>query len=256
MSKRKTYQGRKGDRSGNRKKRRYTAPKKKTPRYNIRTGGFIGMNVKYADSWNTGTALTAPTGATGGEIGGTIAGTGAVSQLVGISQGTGESQRIGNEVRYSSLYLTGNVSCASQVDQTALDVGTKVFLALVLDTQTNGAQLNSEDVYSNPSATALLAANPIRNMEQSKRFKVLKTWRHSFEPPAVSYDGANIEQGGLTWDFECFLDMDIPQQHKLVAATGVVSDVVDNSFHLIGFTNSTQLAPTVYYNCRARYVDA
>lgn len=242
-----------GGRSYRKRRRVTTAPKKAVPKYNRRTGGYVGMVRKYVDSWNTGTALTAPTDATGAEIDATSAGPIALSQLCGVIVGAGEVGRTGDKVRWTSLQLTGTVTCSPQVDQTALDVGTKVYLAVVLDTQSNGAQLNSEDVYTNPSATASLAASPLRDMERSKRFKVLKVMTHDFAPPAVAYDGTNIEQGGLIWSFDCFINMDIITQY--FNTTNQVASVLDNSFHLIGYTNSTLLAPTVQYNCRGRFID-
>ena len=48
-------------------------------------------------------------------------------------------------------------------------------LALVLDMQTNGATISSENVYKNVSASGALAASPFRNLQFIKRFKVLKT---------------------------------------------------------------------------------
>lgn len=255
MKRKRAQAGLKADlRKGNRKKRRVVkAPVKKRPRYNIRTGGYVGVAKKYVDTWNTGTAMVAPTDAAGGELDATGVTVGALSQLLGIVQGDGPTFRDGENVRWTSIQLQGTVTCAPQVDQTAIDVGTKVFLALVLDTQTNAAQLNSEDVYSNPSASAANAPHPLRDMQRTKRFKVLRTWTHEFMPPAVSYDGTNIEQGGLIWSFDCYINLDITQQY--VSNSSVISSIQDNSFHLIGYTNSTALAPTVQYLCRGRFSD-
>lgn len=244
---------------GNRKKRRaVTVAKKRQPKFgNVRTGGFVGMNKKFVDSANTGTALTAPTDASGGEIDATyIVVAEVMGQLVGVGAGAGENLRVGSDITLLSLQIKGVVTCVAQTDQTAGDPPTHVFLAVVLDTQTNGAQLNSEDVFQNTSGVAVLAASPVRDMEHSKRFKVLKTWEMVFDHNTMTYDGTNIETNGMLQTFDCYIPLDIRQQYITNTNSQAVASVSDNSLHLIGYCSSTTLAPTVAYNCRARFVDA
>lgn len=240
--------------SGYKKKRTFTTPKKKQPKTNLRTGGYTGVSKKYVDSWNTGTAIPNNTTCASGEIDAST-GVGALSQLCGVIASASETGRTGDKVRYTSLHVTGTVSCAAQADQTSTDVGTKVYVAIVLDTQTNGVQLNSEDVFTNPSATATLCANPIRDMQYSKRFKVVKTKKFYFDNPSITWDGTNIEQSGFCQDLDMYVNLDVIQQYTDANGTGLVTGVLDNSFHLIAFTNSTALTPTIQYNCRARFID-
>lgn len=203
---------------------------------------------KYIDDYVTARALTAPTDSTGGEI--TTAVNGFLS---GMSQGDGVNERDGNRIILESVEITGNVTCAAQADQTALDAPTKVYIAVVWDKQTNGAYLNSEDVFANPSSSATLAGNPLRNGLYTKRFQVLKVIEMIFESPDSSWDGTNIEQGGLMQSFKIYRKLQIPVQ--FVGTTNVIGSVNDNSLHVVGFCSNIALAPTLQFNSRVRYRD-
>ena len=138
-----------------------------------------------------------------------------------------------------SIQISGIVNIAAQANQTAADAASLVFLALVLDKQTNGAQLNSEDVYHNQGADGVLAACPLRDMNRSTRFQVLKTWRMQFDQPNMSFDATNVEQGGAAKYFECYVKLD--QKVEFTASAGTVADISDNSLHMIGYTSNTGL---------------
>jgi len=127
------------------------------------------------------------------------------------------------------------------------------FVALVLDKQTNGAQLNSEDVFKNTIAAAATAANPVRNLLFANRFQVLKEWRGTLTPPAVSFDGTNMEVWGSSERIECFIPMDLPVNFNS-GTTASVANVIDNSLHMIAFCNGTGLAANLHYNARIRFM--
>lgn len=246
-----------GGRAGNRKKRRIVRPPPR-PRnvINRRTGGFLGIQTKFFDTALTATAITSPADATGGELDPNYdVDLGAVALLClgAPPPGNDESSRIGDEIRVQQIDINGTITCAAQANQTATDIGTKVFLALVLDTQTNAAQLNSEDVYTNPSASATLAASPFRDMQRTKRFKTIRTQEFIFENPSMSWDGTNIEQNGLAQHFRWVIPTDIVYQ--FVGSGRTVASLSSNSLHVIGYTSSTALVPTLQYNCRQRFSD-
>lgn len=214
---------------------------------NIRTGGFVGQELKFFDSARTALALTAPTDAAGGEVD-----PATVNCLFAPTQGTGAQNRDGRRVQMRSIQITGEVSCAAQTDQTVLDVPPKILLALVLDKQTNATQLSSEDVFTNPSGAANLAASPLRDLERSTRFKVLKQWTIQLTAPQVGWDGTNLEQAGVTRSFSWYGRVNIPVE--FLGNAGNIADIQDNSVHMVGYCSTVALAPTVSYNCRIRFV--
>lgn len=217
---------------------------------NIRTGGLLGVEHKFLDVPMTSRALVAPTDATGGELQPTSIVTGC---LTAPAQGDGPQNREGNKIVIDSILLQGTVSVPAQADQTNADVSCTVFLALVLDTQTNGSSLNSEDVFTNPAGSALLAPQPNRNMSYTSRFKVLAMKRFNLRIPPITYDGTNIEQAGFTTQWKLSWKGKIPVTFTTASTTADVANVTNNSVQLVGFCSNTELVPVVLYNARVRF---
>jgi len=204
-----------------------------------------GVETKYLDMTGTA-ALSGAAGWTGAEI--DPAGNLCLNTMV---QGTSASQREGRKITNVSIEVIGTIYQANQADQAAADVSPTVFLALVLDTQTNGAQLNSEDVYINPSGVGAALTAPLRNMLYSKRFKVLKTWTKALPQLPISYDGTNMEQAGQGTPFKMFKTLGFVTE--FLGNAGTIADISNSSLHLIGVTSNTSTAPTIYYNARLRF---
>ncbi len=219
------------------------------PRFrNARTGGFLGQELKFYDTSLAGSAITAPTGATGGEHDPS-----ATILLNTVVQGDGEQQRDGRKIVMKSLYVNGNVVMVPQANQTATDAASVIYIAVVLDTQTNGATIASEDVFTNVSADALLAPMMMRNLQQSSRFRILGSKRFTMQNPNLSWDGTNLEQQGLNRPWSFFINLkNMSVLYK--GTTETVANIVDNSLHIVAFTNSTALTPLLYYNSRLRFV--
>jgi len=214
---------------------------------NVRLGGFLGIENKFYDTSFTG-AIASTTGWTAAEID-----PASVLCISAPAQGDGESNRDGKKINITSAYVGGVVSLSAQTNASTADTSPVVFIALVLDMQTNGAQLNSEDVYINPLANAITASTPLRNLQYSKRFKVLKTKTLQFPPLPLSYDGTNMEQSGVDKSFKMNISkLNLPV--TFTATTAGVANVVDNSLHLVAIASGTGTIPTIYYNARVRFV--
>lgn len=217
------------------------------------TGGYVGLEKKFFDTERS-IAITAPSDATGGEADPTT-----LLCLNCPAQGDGESQRDGRQINMTSIQVKGMVSIAAQADQTAGDVIPDIMIALVLDKQTNGAQLNSEDVYENPSGFATLASQPFRNLENTQRFRVLKTVHVTAAELAGAiqpvYDGTNIEQQGATVPFSMYVNLKGMKVNFLSGqTTSVIDAIADNSLHVIAYASNTSATPFLLYNSRLRFV--
>lgn len=235
---------------------RRQAPPSQVRAANVRTGGFLGIEVKFLDAPKSITALTAPTGATGGELDPSSVVVGCLSAP---AQGDGPTNRDGKKIMMKSIFINGMISIDQKTGQSTSDIAPSVFLALVLDTQSNGAQLNSEDVFTNQNAAAITATVPQRNMSFVSRFKVLKTWKYQFPTFNMANDtGATggIVQAGQTMPFEIskkFKD-GIPVNFTTALTSADIANVIDNSLHLIGFVNDVTAVPNISYNSRMRFV--
>lgn len=219
-------------------------------RRNRRTGGFIGMENKFNDSFASNRLIVAPTGAAGGELD-------PVTQqcLNGITQGIGESERIGRRIRMKNIAINGIVFVSGDTLQTTFPVAPNVVIYLVLDKQTNGVQLKSEDVFVNPSANSSLATNVHFNLENKDRFLILKKKTIIFNQINSFNDAAGTGTvGRIEKPFTIFKDL----KNIRVNYTGVgntVSSIADKSLHVITYCSNVDMAPGISYNCRLRYYD-
>ena len=217
---------------------------------NRRTAGFLGIEKKFYDTALAPTALVAPTDCSGGEFDPS-----ATSMISTPATGDGEQNRDGKRIVIKSVQVSGSVAAAAQTALTAVVAPVECFVALVLDMQTNGAQLNSEDVYKNQSANAANATNPLRNLLFSTRFKVLKEWSCLLEPKTAANNASatTVSVAGARMEFDCFLPLDLPVNFN-AGTSASVANVIDNSLHIIAFCSSTTLAPTITYNARIRFM--
>ncbi len=215
---------------------------------NIRDAGFLGIELKFYDNKLVASAMSVASDATGGELDPS-----ATVLLNTVTRGDGEQQRIGNQITMKNISLNGVINIPGQTNQTAVDSQVTVFLALVLDKQTNGGTIASEDVYTNEGASVILNVAPYRNLLKTKRFRVLRSMQINLKPYDMVYDGTNIEMAGTMTPFR----MDVPLNLKVqftAASTETVANITDNSLHLIGWVNGSGVGATISYNSRLRFV--
>ena len=137
-----------------------------------RTGGFLDKEIKFYDAAQSGQVLRSSTDGTLG----LISLDAANQTMVTVSRGDGAKQRDGKKIIVKSLHVIGNV-CAKDEDRNnagnfIATPPSNVFMALVLDTQCNGTNFTSEQIYINKGGNVALCVSPLRNMEFSTRFKV------------------------------------------------------------------------------------
>jgi len=220
---------------------------------NVRYGGYLGQEKKYLDQYYAQTNLSASVDWSGCETD-----PATTNCLNAVAQGDGVTNRDGNKYCITEINIKGLVSMAPQANQTGPDSAPHVFLALVQDKQTNAAQLNSEDVYVNPQSGGGItqgATMPFRNIQYSKRFKVLKTWAIQLPPPPMTYDGTNVEQGSARVPFDVYVKLKKPIYVECKGTSANVTDIVDNSLHMIAtYENSTEgVSVLLSYNSRIRF---
>jgi len=213
---------------------------------NIRTGGFLGIELKYKDSSLVSSALVAPTDCAGGEYD-----PATLLALNSIAQGDGEQERDGKQVCVKSVFVSGVVDLPATPNLTAGALIPNTYVALVLDKQTNGAQLNSEDVFTNPGASAVTASSPLRDLQYTSRFQVLDHVLIEPQMPSLSYDGTNMERDGCRVPFKLSWQGDLITNY--IATTAVVAAIQDHSLHIVAFT-SAATGSTISYNARVRFV--
>jgi len=169
-------------------------------------------------------------------------------------QGNDIANRIGRKIQVLSLKLRGRVIIPPQQNQSTGDAAACIRVIIVLDKQTNGVQLNAEDVIS--SGQPNFGTEMFQNTAFFGRFKVLKDKKFVLQNPAVAYDGTNLEQQGLSKWFEWIIKFRKPVvMHFNATNGGTVADIIDNSFHCIASTSSTDLVPNLTFKYRMCFLD-
>jgi len=170
-------------------------------------------------------------------------------------QGTGASNREGRKITMESLQINGLITVVAQADQAAADTNGTIKVWLVLDKQTNGGTatgLDSENVYTNPGATAISGLGPLRNMLYTKRYKVLKEIEVILPQATLTYDGVNMEQAGIQKSWDCYINLK-GLKVEYLSNNGTAGDIVDNGLFIMAACSNSSLVPNITYNARLRF---
>ncbi len=212
---------------------------------NVRTAGFIGMENKFVDTTVTDKAFT--TIWAGGEMeDGTMLGLGIPAQ------GTGESERDGRVYTLKSLHIKGFIEVNSAESSTTPLADLLARLALVWDTQTNGAQMSAEECMLTIGTPD--DVNSFRNLQFSHRFIVLKdkTFRIPVAQTSTNEGAINLfASPRVVIPFKMNKTFKKGIKIRCKGTGGIIGDVTDNSFHLIGTATST--LALLSYEVRARF---
>lgn len=217
----------------------------------LRTAGLFGIESKYLDVYGSLVAMGSPVDCSGGEIQPEGGCTGCLSAP---AQGDSGQSRDGRKIKVTKCFVTGEIYAAALQDQADALPAPTVFVALVMDTQANGATVVSEQVFTNPNDTALTNCMPLRNMGYTSRYKVLAHKTITLAPVTIGTDGANtLSQIAQQKGFTLSWIGDMP----VTFGTGTnadIANVTDNALHLIAFNNMTQWSCVLSFNSRIRFV--
>lgn len=220
---------------------------------NPRSGGYLGIEKKFLDcAWNAVTINVSSDG-TNGELQPSSGCTGSLSVP---AQGDGESERDGRQYCITSCYVSGIINTTADSDVADPIEGLGYFFALVLDTQANGATVDSENVYINPSTnTNAMLPQPLRNLQYSKRFKILDRVYVPNGGLVSMTDGTNT--GSLNVQNAPHFTLSWRGKILCNCGSGTTADIAnatDNALHLLGFAGSSTYTPTFVGKSRIRFV--
>mgnify|MGYP000051545353 CR=1 FL=1 len=206
---------------------------------NRRVGGFLGIERHFYDIERT--SIDVPNTVAGAEVD-----PATVLCCNAIPEGSGQSERQGRKAQILSWHITGNIVW-SDTDIESENMGA-VRVLFVLDKQTNGAQLNAEDVLKDPTDTGL-DPQAQRNLEFESRFEILRQF--AVRKPFDSYSSGGTPQvRELIVPFAVYIPRKINVCYN--ADTEAISSITDNSLHVIAIKNGTE-AVTIKYFSRIRY---
>ena len=170
--------------------------------------------------------------------------------LSAVSTGTGESNRIGRVIFVKSIYVKGHINIATL---SLLGSIGYVRLWLILDKQTNGAQLNAEDVLSDPTSTNL-DSDAMQNLKYSDRFSVVKQLCIPIVPTNTAGNGTANDSGSIDVPFQLYHKCNTKQEHK--STSSAITDVTTTSYHLIAIKSANLTSSTnLRYVSQMRFTD-
>lgn len=169
----------------------------------------------------------------------TSAGTGNIHI---VPTGVGQSQREGRRIVIKSIHLKGSMILNPGGAATS---STGVYLNIHLDTQCNGANPAITNVFTTADLTSTFP-----NLENSARFRTLKSFRWNFTPSAGVGAALNSVTKSMDWYKRC----NIPIVYDSTAATGSVATTRSNNiFFSFGSDQNSDDLVTFAGACRIRY---
>jgi len=170
--------------------------------------------------------------------------------------GAALNQRVGRKIRIHKVKIHGTLSIAPQAAQAAADAASKVRIVLVLDQQTNAAQMTGASLFNDASAAAS-TVNTFQNPNFFGRFRVLKDKMFQLSNMNIAQDAVgNLFQQGAKINFKFAVNFKDPiEVHFNATNGGTVADIVDNSFHIVAGADQITYAPAVSYYSRVCYKD-
>lgn len=223
----------------------YKRPRPIIRKMNPRTGGYIGLEKKFIDYVKTDAVLT--------QVWTTGVHNPASTGLSTVAQGDGESSRDGRRYDIHSVQVTGRIATTVQEGITGPPADILVRIALVLDKQTNGAELKAENVFT-------VGANPdtdsYRNLQFISRFQVLKEKKIRI-PVAQSTVAEGVDlfsTGQVKVPFKfSYKWRKAPLKITTNGTTAVIGAVTDNSLHIICVADDVTIVPLLSYSSRVRF---
>lgn len=179
--------------------------------------------------------------------------------LNGVSVGSGAGQRDGNKITVKHVTVSGCVYWPKNETSTGADVYAPVRLYIVVDRFHSGEALTSSlgaNMFVNLAGAQSLAM-PLRNLDQTQRYRVLAT--HTIQPYQVSMTQKTATehlQDGVLIPFEMNWKGSLETTYKDEGADH--SNIIQNAIFFVALASrendSAPARATVHANSRVRYL--
>lgn len=168
--------------------------------------------------------------------------------------GTDIDKRIGRRVAVHSMIIRGSVTFTASSSTTSYGSRCQVRIVFLINRHTDNAVLDGNDVLS--SSNSINGINFFQNLGSIGKYLILDD---------IMLDDGNLSVGILSTDtavqasdilrFQFVHTFETPLLVHFSADNGNVTDILDNSFHLLVGRNSNSISPTIIYDARFCYID-
>lgn len=196
-------------------------------RKNLRTGGFLGKELKFVDYTYGINPVTSTWQLE-------VPSTGALNA---VAQGSGESQRNGRKITNASLHIKGNFSLT-----TSRAHGVEVRIVVVKDNQTNGAALTPANVMTQ-------GVHGFRNLEWVSRYTVLADKTYVLNP-SITHTGTTNDGNAPIRPFS--LNVNLSGTTSFDDVNADISDITDCAYQVISCCSAANAAQ-IQYQSRFRF---
>jgi len=202
---------------------------------NARVGGLIDIEKKFLDCAYGPTALTT-------SLAILSPGSGSVNTISMPSQGDGPSARDGRVYTIHSIHIKGILSQASVEGDPNVPAQSIVRLVLVWDTQANGAVPTAAKIFANASSIV-----SFRNLENSRRFIILKDKNFTINPSPLNEGSANaFASAGARKVFKMNKSFKNGIKVRCQSEDANITAAADTAFHLFGIYQGGQVVSLAY----------
>ncbi len=170
-----------------------------------------------------------------------------------VPEGAGPQQRVGNDYTIDSIQMRGFIETDNFEAATAPFVDFTVRLVLVVDFQTNGAQVVINELFQTDVTDDELA---YRNLDHIDKFRIIWDKTFDFKPTSATVNEGSINLyavGNLRHDFKMFHKFKKGLVVHMEGSTQAIANVTDNRIVLLAIASNIALAPKVTTVSRLRY---
>lgn len=187
---------------------------------------------------------------------GTTIGAYTASALGPSANGPGYGECLGGKYRIMKIRIRGYYFPTALAAQSSVQTGAVCRLALVMDEQAGGAQLQGEQVFTDLGAVDACTLSYQQQGQVTAKFRVLKDKRMVSNVAAAATDGANTIASGfqrIAW--EIFYSPKAPLIVNVLTsgATPAIAQIKDNNLFLLA---RSTLAGSIVFASRCYYTDS
>lgn len=214
--------------------------------------GQMGSEMKWVDKSVQSAALNGTLAMSRVDPGQNAGGTAEKGCLNGLNTGSGKSERDGRQVIFRGIHVRGTIEWVQQASAASPASSNPVRIIIFKDMFTNGVQTTSAEFMED----TVPDFETFRNLNNSTRYRVLmdKVFHPTTSRGLDDMTGVWAFNGAFaTFEYNN-RNLNMPCTYRAEGGNEQVSDIADNSLHIIAWTKGNDAGPVnLSYKCRLRF---